>query len=96
MSCHDLGAETEWLISLAQLDGWMATSPTHPEIRQLIIANLIAWHDKAAPILHSTELPALTLTLESQTSIGWYNFLMGRISYLWAATQQAYLTELGK
>jgi hypothetical protein len=96
MSCHDLGVETEWLISLAQLDRWMATSLTHPERRQLIIANLIAWHDKAAPILLSTKLPALTLTLESQMSIGWYNFFMGRISYLWAATQQAYLTELGK
>jgi hypothetical protein len=98
MQCHIPGAATEcWLILLSQLNGWLASKDTQPELRFLIIKTTMTnWHNGLAPLLTSTAMPSLNPLLLSQDKISCYNFLLGRISHLWAETQQAYLTLLGK
>jgi hypothetical protein len=73
----------------------LATAPT---IVKAIVSRLRQWRkygDQLPPITSSDLWGSRQAVLE-QDKIGWYSFLLGRISRRWSDSQQRYLTSLHK
>ena len=70
----------------------MTKHHTMPELTVAIIRSLKAWRlPPARPIYRSTTVRyGLQRALIEQNTIGWYSFLMGKVSVRWQAVQQKY------
>jgi len=78
--CPAESAQTRWNQSLKELDQWMQSTRTHPQLRQDIINGLQQWHDQIPScrqgIIGST-------TGHIQDSIGWGLALEGCLALRW-------------
>ena len=90
MICDQLDALSNWNTALLDLDHWMVSAQTDPDIRETIIHNLSNWHTG-----HQPHNPLNGTTLLQQSDIGWYFLIEGRISFEWAMTQEEYYKFLG-
>ena len=73
----------------------MQQHKTHPDIIEVIIENLMAWHDGRPPVLYNGSLPFLARSITSQTALGWNSFLRGFVSTQWSKAQQLHLLHIG-
>ena len=96
LNCPALSARACWNTALTTLEGWMTKHHTMPELTVAIIRSLKAWRSPPAhPINRSTTARyGLQRALLEQDTIGWYSFLMGKVSIRWQAVQQKYFEWL--
>ena len=97
ISCPAPSARTCWSTALTKLEAWLTTSHTMPELTTAIIRSLKAWQTNPHGRLlnrSTTKRYGLQRALLDQTTIGWYNFLMGKVSVRWQAVQQQYFDWL--
>jgi hypothetical protein len=97
LTCHGNGAGLTFTTSLQKLDSHMRTILTAPEIRKVVLQHLIHWrrfqHHAPSPEPVSDEF-GLREAVYSQDAIGWYNFLLGRLSRTWSDVQARYLESI--
>jgi hypothetical protein len=75
----------------------MTKTHTMPELTTAIIRSLHAWtHPRNPPLTHrsTTTRYGLQCALVAQNTIGWYNFLTGKVSIRWQHVQQQYFNWL--
>jgi hypothetical protein len=75
----------------------MTKHHTMPELTTAILRSLQAWPHPlhGRPIHQSTTTRyGLWLALLEQNHLGWYSFLMGKLSIRWQGVQQQYFTWL--
>ena len=93
--CHDPRADLAWSTALTNLERWMILTHTMPQLRIAILAGLSHWRN---PLLErrTSSVNAIQQAVELQDKIGWYQFVMGQMGYLWKGIQQEYLEFLGR
>jgi hypothetical protein len=96
LSCPSPAARTCWNAAVTSLEGWMVKHHTMPALTKAIIRSLKAWRTPPIRPLHrsTTNRYGLQRALLDQNSIGWYNFLMGKVSVRWQAVQHKYFEWL--
>jgi hypothetical protein len=94
--CLHIEANHLWQAELKNIDYWMTTKHTHPDLRHGIINNLQHWHDHLPPTTIVSDWPGVTELFATQNDIGWRPFFDGFIPAGWIETQQAYYTFLEK
>jgi hypothetical protein len=96
--CQDPRATSQWEQSLRRLHDKLLSLGTEPNITTAILHYLRSWYNSSAPSLRidPTALPLLAQAIEDQNQIGWYNFILGRLSLSWADCQQRFLQSLGR
>jgi hypothetical protein len=69
----------------------MEKSQTHPILIQMILRRLAQWRSNTpyTPVTHILS-PTIQAAILEQDSIGWWNFLLGRMSSKFAPIQQSY------
>jgi hypothetical protein len=92
LNCPSLSARECWSTALISLEGWMTKNHTMPELTTVVIRSLRAWRSPhARPASRSTTVRyGLNRALLEQNTLGWYNFLMGKVSVRWQEVQQKY------
>jgi len=84
LKCPAESAHTQWNKSIAELDQWLQTARTHPQIRKDIVEGLQQWHD---------QIPGCRPHVEGSTaghiqdSIGWGLALEGCLARKWQEEQ---------
>ena len=82
---------------MKELATWLANNQTEEELGRAIIARLNQWHNNPINIQPLNIVsPSVAATIKQQDAIGWYQFLLGRTSYKFAETQDAYFKFLKK
>ena len=96
LSCPAPTTTLPWERSMMQLQLWMETTNTMPELREAIITRLRQWKGLTTHNPSWTTTHGLRHAVSHQDELGWYNFLLGRISIEWQSVQQKYFEWLGK
>jgi hypothetical protein len=91
--CDQLGALDIWNTAVLDLDQWMVSAQTDPDIRETIIHNLSNWYTGHQP--HNPLNGKTLLAFDQQSDIGWNVSIEGWISFEWAAKQEEYYKFLG-
>jgi hypothetical protein len=97
LCCPAPSARARWITAVTKLKSWLTKNHTMPELTTVIIRSLHLWPNPRnnPPTLHSTtKRYGLQKAMFEQNTIGWYNFLMGRISVRWQHVQQQYFEWL--
>ena len=86
LSCPSLGARATWHEGLDALDVWMTKVDTDPDLQSALMSRLRAW---PRPPMEAFETPPSSIrqALYDQDKLGWYNFLLGRISLQFSSAQ---------
>lgn len=90
LRCPDDSTKTKWAALMTNLDEWLVTSFTHPDLRQGIITTLSAWHDHLPTPCIDSDYTGISELFESQQSLGPDAFIKGVLCSQWAAIQQRY------
>ena len=72
---------------------------TAPEIRKHVLQRILfwrKWQHHIAPNSPQPDLFGVHEAVKDQDRIGWYNFLLGRLSTKWSDAQERYLQSLKK
>jgi hypothetical protein len=85
--CIGEGASDVWDRSLTDLEEWLNSVNTDPDITTSILWNLNKWRD---PISAGAPPTILDDIAEQQDDIGWLNFFEGKLAMAWEETQQQY------
>ena len=96
LRCPATSTNLIWECSMTKLQLWMETTNTMPELQEAIITRLRQWKGLTTRNPAWTTQNGLRHAVGHQDELGWYNFLMGRISIEWKAVQQQYYDWLGK
>ena len=88
-TCPSSQTQQLWSDPLVELDLWLASHDTSPDIKELIIAGLDSWRSNQPP--PSSPLPNIA---SRQAALGWQSFFEGRPSLGWAETQEQYFKSL--
>ena len=94
LRCPDIRAQKTWRISLGKLKIWMELQNTHPALQRHILKHLQAWHDQVQLQPRREAIGRLAQALSTQDNIGWFNFLLGRTTTLFAEIQQRHYESL--
>ena len=86
----------EWNKQLTQLDAWLRSHQANPQFTVLLIKHLRAWHDDTPIIIPPGYNEDLIAAFAEQSSIGWYNFLLGRVSHRFTLHQHHRLRALNR
>ena len=97
LTCRGTGADLAFTTSLQKLDAHMRKITTAPETRQLVLKRLQHWrlHQHLVPFTEAVpDEFGLREAVSAQDDIGWYNFLLGRLSNKWSDVQARYLESI--
>ncbi len=86
--CSGCNSSDIWNNSLKQLDTWMTSVSTDPEIQDTILHYLKEWRNGGTTALEDT--PNLISMVQTQFERGWQSFFEGWIPTGWEEAQQAY------
>ena len=92
--CPQAEAIDLWNQSIAQLDEYLTSIKTDPEITQAICTSLRAWHDGTHLPPMATDNATLQQAIREQDMIGWRSFIDGFHSLAWRDCQQTYLQRI--
>ena len=95
LRCTHLGAQSTWRVGLHKLRDWMQDYNTSPTISSYILAHLRAWVSYSAYTGRPPGRRTIRKAIQSQTTIGWYNFLLGRLSKELVAAQHNHYLIIG-
>lgn len=90
--CQGVDGSIVWDKSTKNLDYWMPSVHTDPDLKRTIIHYLQRWRTKSLTTLAT--MADVVLLLGAQTHSGWTHFFHGWISQDWAGTQQAYYSSI--
>ena len=79
---------------MTSLEEWLLNEKTNNRTTDLILQRITAWRDKDT-LQPVTAHPALREAIAEQDSIGWENFLLGRVSTKFITVQQVHYTNIG-
>jgi len=82
LSCPQQSAKELTQSLLTELEHWLIQEDTHPQLTAALVHTITHWFNDPYddnPILYQTD-ERLLQAISHQDSIGWYAFLMGRIS----------------
>jgi hypothetical protein len=88
--CKGAGANEIWDASITELEQWMKSVDTDPEIIDHIVKHLSSWRSSDTPEEYPTTFPPAT----RQQRMGWDNLLEGWQDSSWEETQQNYYSFL--
>ncbi len=78
LRCQHADAITLWQQSVDKLEQWMINNQGHPEMIELIILGLNAWHSSnILPLKYDILEPSLSIAYRKQRRIGWRSFIEG-------------------
>ncbi len=86
LTCPSMATASLCTTLLLELDLWLASQNTDPNIRSFLVSNLKSWfcspcgHDAYDPL--SAPDPILLSAFADQLEIGWHGFLCGILSFL--------------
>ena len=93
-NCPAPSATLRWEKALTALDVWMTAHHTMPELTTAILRCLHEWkHPNPSRRFTRAAITTrygLRAAILEQDDIGWYNFLMGRLSVRWRDVQHRY------
>ena len=95
LQCNDARAIACWQKEITRLHKWMGSVNTHPTLQTAILKRLAQWRSNSPLTPLPVLSPEFTSAIEEQDSIGWWNFLLGRVSTKFATLQEAYYISLG-
>ena len=95
LTCPAISSKLHWQEALVSLEDWLLNESVHPSITDVILARLALW--RAGDPLPPCQTPHVPTrqAVAAQDALGWENFLLGRLSPLWAAAQQDHFTSMG-
>jgi len=85
--CPAESAVQQWMKALEDLNGWLVSAKTHPQLRQEIIASLQRWHDEMPG---SNQVTDNSQASQIQDTIGWGLALEGCIAKQWQDEQEQF------
>ena len=97
LTCRGTGADLAFTTSLQKLDAHMRQIKTAPEIRQVVLKRIRHWRLHQHHVPMTAAVPdefGLRDAVSAQDAIGWYNFLLGRLSKKWSDVQARYLESI--
>ena len=97
VECKGSGADLTYSSALNNLEKTLSTLDTYPPIATAIITRLRQWRiygDHQLPPLRQRNIYGSHHAVIDQDKIGWYNFLLGRLSKKWSDSQQRYIDSL--
>jgi len=77
----------QWTKALEDLNGWLESVKTHPQLRHDLIAGLKRWHDEEPG---STQVTNASSASQIQDTIGWGLALEGCIAKQWRDKQEQF------
>jgi hypothetical protein len=96
LECGAMSTKVIWSKSMTKLQTWMESTNTMPELQTALITRLRQWKGETNDNPTFSTHCGLRAAILHQDEIGWYNFLMGRISLQWKEVQQRYYEWLGR
>jgi hypothetical protein len=96
LECPAPSTTMTWERSVTKLQVWMELTHTMPELQTAIVTRLRQWKGTIRGNPVWTAKFGLREAVMYQDELGWYNFLMGRISIQWKEVQHRYYQWLGK
>ena len=87
--CQSSSTQQKWSDVLSQLQLWLETQDTNPNLAKLLIAELNSWHMQQAPPLSPYKQLA-----QQQLLLGWQSFFEGRPALGWVEIQDSYFRSL--
>jgi hypothetical protein len=96
LDCGAMSTKVIWSKSMTKLQTWMESTNTMPELQTALITRLRQWKGETNDNPTFSTHCGLRAAILHQDEIGWYNFLMGRISLQWKEVQQRYYEWLGR
>ena len=85
--CADVGARAHWRAGVHSLNTWMQTANTCPTLTKWILIRLDEWRTEATTRQPVTATPAVEKAIREQDEIGWWGFLLGRVSASFSSAQ---------
>ena len=85
--------QDEWREVLVSLEAWFDVTKTDPEISKCILRSL-APREPTSFTTHAGHSLLLQMAADEQDSIGWMNFVEGRLSQKWKNAQAAYYLSI--
>jgi hypothetical protein len=94
--CQDPRASEHFEKLAKKLDTELVSMETAPEIRRTIIRKITNWRRRRRVTAQITNKYGEREAAEHQDTIGWTNFMIGRMAPEWASAQQRYFDWLGR
>jgi hypothetical protein len=94
VKCKGIGADIIFTLAVQKLEANLSTLNTAPPIIAAIMTSIWQWQkhgENHLPRLRQWDIYGSHHAVESQDKIGWYNFLLGRMSKKWSNSQQRYI-----
>jgi hypothetical protein len=99
LECTGTGANATFDLAVAKLETGMTVLETAPRILSVITKWIRQWRkygDRALPRFTYYDQWGTQHAVRTQDSIGWYQFLLGRIAKRWSDAQQRFIDSLAK
>ena len=94
VQCQDARAAACWAAEVTRVHQWMESVNTEPTLHASILKRLAAWRSgRPLPPLHGLS-PPVAAAIAEQDAIGWWNFLLGRVSARFADVQAAHYLSI--
>jgi hypothetical protein len=94
LRCPHAEANDLWTQSIIQLDQYLTSLKTNPDITFAICSSLRAWHDGTPLPPINTDDDILRRALREQDQIGWRPFIDGFHSLAWRECQSSYFRTI--
>jgi hypothetical protein len=97
VECKGIGAKLTFILATQKLEAHLTTLDTAPPIITAIMSSFRQWRkhgNNHLPRLRQRDIYGAHHAVENQDKIGWYNFLLGRMSNKWSNSQQRYIDSM--
>jgi hypothetical protein len=97
VECKGTGTELTFTLATQKLEAHLTTLDTAPPIITAIMTTIRQWQkygDDHLPRLWQRDIYGAHHAVGSQDKIGWYKFLLGRMSKKWSDSQQRYIRSM--
>jgi hypothetical protein len=97
VECKGTGANITYTLAIQKLEMQLTNLNTTLPIVKAIVTRLIQWRkyrDQHLPTLRQRDIYGAHHAVHHQDKIGWYNFLLGRLSKKWSDSQKRYIDSL--
>jgi hypothetical protein len=97
VECKGTGADLTFDLAVKNFENQMIILETAPHITKAITKRIQQWRkfgDRALPPFTDFDMWGTRQAVLDQDKIGWYQFLLGRLSRKWSDVQQRYLDSL--
>jgi hypothetical protein len=97
VECRGTGTDLTFTLAVHKLETRMLELDTAPPIAHAILTRVRQWRkhgDRRLPTFRTRDKWGAQHAVADQDKIGWYNFLIGRVSKKWSDSQQRFIDSL--